>query len=144
MFRYYRGRGAFESLGSGLEMDDGDVGFKCNFAFVHPSTGIVEKRRADRKFESIGPILCQDLHGEGRPVNLSFPDDRSLLTALPIEGFPEVQLRVRYATEHRCGIVLHGSGLTDNITGTDPLRDGCPLGTATALDASPEVTSCGW
>ena len=66
-----------------------------------------------------------------------------MLTALPIDGFPEVQLRVRYATEHRCGIVLHGSGLTDSITGTDPLRDGCPLGIATPLDASPEVKSCG-
>ena len=63
MCRYYRGRGAFESLGAGLAMEDGDVGFKCNFAFMDRRSGIVIKRRADRNFESIGPRLCKDLDG---------------------------------------------------------------------------------
>jgi 2,3-bisphosphoglycerate-independent phosphoglycerate mutase len=30
--RYYRGRGAFESMGAGLPMAPGDIAFKSNFA----------------------------------------------------------------------------------------------------------------
>lgn len=44
-----------------------------------------------------------------------------------IPEFPEIQVSVRYATEHRCGIVLHHkfnpNALTDTIIGTDPLKD---------------------
>ncbi|KAL6783755.1 hypothetical protein ACKKBF_B05675 [Auxenochlorella protothecoides x Auxenochlorella symbiontica] len=110
----YRGRGAFESLGAGLLMDPGDIAFKANFATLDPASGIVLRRRADRRFEAEGPVLCAALDG------------------LPIPGFPELGLRVRYATEHRAGVVIAGPGLTDAITGTDPLRDGLPL-----LDPAP-------
>ena len=47
------------------------------------------------------------------------------------------QVSVRYATEHRCGVVLHGPGLCDRISGTDPLRDGLPLRVSAPLDGSP-------
>jgi 2,3-bisphosphoglycerate-independent phosphoglycerate mutase len=46
---------------------------------------------------------------------------------------------VKYATEHRCGVVVRGSGLSDAISGTDPLKDNLPLLTVTPLDDSPEV-----
>lgn len=48
-------------------------------------------------------------------------------------------MRVKYATEHRCGIVFHGNGLTDAIAGTDPLRDNLPLRVPTPLNESDEV-----
>jgi 2,3-bisphosphoglycerate-independent phosphoglycerate mutase len=64
MFRYYRGRGAFESMGAGLPMAPGDIAFKSNFAALNTATGIVEKRRADRQFEHLGPTLCGALDGE--------------------------------------------------------------------------------
>ena len=60
--RYYRGRGAFESMGAGLQMQPGDVAFKSNFATLDAG-GIVIKRRADRRFEEEGPVLCQALNG---------------------------------------------------------------------------------
>ena len=114
----YRGRGAFESLGAGLPMRAGDIAFKANFACVDEATGVVVSRRADRRFEAEGPALCAALDG------------------LPLPGFPELALRVRYATEHRAGVVLSGPGLTDAITGTDPLRDGLPLLDPAPLDAA--------
>ncbi len=46
---------------------------------------------------------------------------------LKLPSFPEHSVRVQYATEHRCGVVLAGPGLSDSITGTDPLRDNLPL-----------------
>ena len=61
--RYYRGRGAFESMGAGIPMEPGDIAFKSNFATIDEDSGVVLRRRADRRFEDLGPILCQALDG---------------------------------------------------------------------------------
>jgi 2,3-diphosphopglycerate-independent phosphoglycerate mutase len=119
--RLYAGRGAFESMGAGLAMAPGDIAFKCNFATLDTATGLVLRRRADRDFEAAGPALSAALDG------------------LAIPGFPRHALAVRYATEHRCGVVLRGPGLSDAVGGTDPLRDGLPLRVAEPLDGSPEA-----
>jgi 2,3-bisphosphoglycerate-independent phosphoglycerate mutase len=47
-FQHYRGRGSFEVMGSGISMNKGEIGFKCNFAFMDHN-GVVTKRRADSK-----------------------------------------------------------------------------------------------
>ncbi|KAL6136712.1 hypothetical protein ACLB2K_062007 [Fragaria x ananassa] len=118
---YYRGRGAFESMGAGLAMSPGDIAFKSNFATLDEKTGIVISRRADRHFEEEGPILCAALDG------------------LKLPSFPEYEIRVRYATEHRCGVVVKGPNLSGNISGTDPLKDNRLLLQAEALDGSDEA-----
>ena len=46
---------------------------------------------------------------------------------LRLPSFPEHAVSVRYATEHRCGVAVRGPGLSDAISGTDPLRDNLPL-----------------
>mmetsp|Transcript_20908 Transcript_20908/g.66218 ORF Transcript_20908/g.66218 Transcript_20908/m.66218 type:complete len:280 (+) Transcript_20908:11-850(+) len=119
---YYRGRGAFESVGAGLKMSPGDIAFKCNFATVDDE-GIVVSRRADRNFEGMGPVLCGALDG----------------VALP--SFPGHRVSVKYATEHRCGLVVSGPGLSDKIKGTDPLKDGLPLCPSEPLDDTPEAAA---
>uniref|UniRef100_A0A1D1ZKZ5 2,3-bisphosphoglycerate-independent phosphoglycerate mutase 1 n=1 Tax=Anthurium amnicola TaxID=1678845 RepID=A0A1D1ZKZ5_9ARAE len=118
---YYRGRGAFESMGAGLAMSPGDIAFKSNFATLDESTGIVTSRRADRHFEEQGPILCAALDG------------------MKLPSFPEYEVRVRYATEHRCGVVVKGPKLSGNISGTDPLKDNRLLLKAEALDDTEEA-----
>lgn len=45
----------------------------------------------------------------------------------------------RYATEHRCGVVVKGPNLSGNISGTDPLKDNRLLLKAEALDDSDEA-----
>ena len=116
--------GAFESMGAGLEMSSGDIAFKCNFATVaedgrngEEDDPIVVARRCDRNFEREGPQLC------------------AILDKMHIPGFPDYEVRVKYATEHRCGVVVRGPGLSDKITGTDPLRDGLRLIKCSATDA---------
>jgi len=86
-------------------MESGDIAFKCNFATLEEEdeeeeegegrdgkeiapTPLVVSRRADRAFEEAGPVLCSALDG------------------LELPGFPGVEVRVRYATEHRAGVVL--------------------------------------
>ena len=34
-------------MGSGIPMEIGEIGFKCNFAYMDENTKIVTKRRAD-------------------------------------------------------------------------------------------------
>ncbi|KAF9684069.1 hypothetical protein SADUNF_Sadunf04G0079300 [Salix dunnii] len=118
---YYRGRGAFESMGAGLAMSPGDIAFKSNFATLDEKTGIVTSRRADRHFEEEGPILCAALDGMRLP------------------SFPEYEVRVRYATEHRCGVVVKGPKLSGNISSTDPLKDNRMLLQVEALDGTDEA-----
>ncbi|KAI5559156.1 hypothetical protein BDE02_17G090700 [Populus trichocarpa] len=118
---YYKGRGAFESMGAGLAMSPGDIAFKSNFATLDEETGIVTSRRADRHFDKEGPILCAALDG------------------MKLPSFPEYEVRVRYATEHRCGVVVKGPRLSCNISGTDPLKDNRLLLQAEALDDTDEA-----
>ncbi|CAL9232152.1 unnamed protein product [Arabidopsis halleri] len=118
---YYRGRGAFESMGAGLAMSPGDIAFKSNFATLDEDSGVVVSRRADRHFEEEGPILCAALDG------------------MKLPSFPEYEVRVRYATEHRCGVVVKGPRLSGNISGTDPLKDNRLLLEAKPLDESEEA-----
>lgn len=61
-FEEYRGRGSFETMGSGLDMNPGEIGFKCNFAHMDKDC-IVKKRRVDRGFESWGLPLITLIDG---------------------------------------------------------------------------------
>lgn len=45
----------------------------------------------------------------------------------------------RYATEHRCGVVVKGPKLSGNISGTDPLKDNRLLLQAQPLDDTDEA-----
>lgn len=45
----------------------------------------------------------------------------------------------RYATEHRCGVVVKGPKLSGNISGTDPLKDNRLLLQAEPLDDTEEA-----
>ena len=56
-------------------MAPGDIAFKSNFATLDPGTGVVLRRRADRRFEDLGPQLCAALDGLRLP---SFPQARRL------------------------------------------------------------------
>ncbi|KAG5474807.1 hypothetical protein LSCM4_03984 [Leishmania orientalis] len=147
---YYRGRGAYEALGAGLELEDEDVAFKGNFStFADWTEGLlgdadpaleakavmstssadqyVTHRRCDRDFTAEGPVLCNDLNGTTVSADLD---------GVPFD-YPHT-IKMQYATEHRCGVALSGAQrvvradgstevlgmLSDKITGTDPLMDG--------------------
>eukprot|EP00762_Andalucia_godoyi_P007104 ANDGO_01837.mRNA.1 2 len=123
--KYYRGRGAFESMGAGIDMQVGDIAFKSNFAVVRDRasecclrcgvTPFVTSRRADRHFQPYGPPLCAYLSEKCADLGVFEPKFR---------GY---SVLVQYSTEHRCGVRVRGPGLSDAISGTDPLRDNLPL-----------------
>ncbi|KAJ6752951.1 COFACTOR-INDEPENDENT PHOSPHOGLYCERATE MUTASE [Salix koriyanagi] len=94
---------------------------QSNFATLDEETGTVISRRADRHFDGEGPVLCAALDG------------------MKLPSFPEYEVRVRYATEHRCGVVEKGPRLSCNISGTDPLKDKRLLLQSEALNDSDEA-----
>jgi 2,3-diphosphopglycerate-independent phosphoglycerate mutase len=117
---YYSGRGSLETMGSGLDMKIGDIGFKSNFATI--KDGIVISRRADRNFEMIGPIFCEFL-------NQKMKEHFEIM-------YPKHEILFKYSTEHRCGIRIRGPNLTNTISNTDPLKDGLPLLESKSLENS--------
>ena len=51
-----------------------------------------------------------------------------------VEGYPGYSVQVKHATEHRVGVRIRGPNLTNDIDGTDPLKDNRKLCIAKPLD----------
>jgi 2,3-diphosphopglycerate-independent phosphoglycerate mutase len=125
----YRGRGAFEAEGDGLEIRPGDVAFKCNFAHMDDETGVVTQRCAARGalFHSYCEKECRDkLDGVGLP------------------SFPNVSVSVKHAHKHRCVVRLRAAPgvLSDAVTDTDPLVDGEAIRPSAAIDPTSRPVVC--
>lgn len=116
--RVYTGRGPFEAIGAGLDLQPGDVAFRCNFASVN-SDGEILDRRAGRIRSPETDQLAEALDG------------------MDIEG---VECTVRAGTEHRAVLLLRGDGLSPDVTDCDPgeetqLRTCMPLTEEAAFTA---------
>ncbi len=113
----YPGRGPVEARGINMDVADGDVLFRCNFATVDKN-GVVKDRRAGR-INGGTKDLAQALDGLGLG-----------------DG---VRSRFAPATEHRGVLILRGPGLGGAVTDTDPKVTGKPVLAAQATDGSPEA-----
>lgn len=96
-FIYYRGRGPFEALGVGVELEPGDVAFRANFATLDGEEKVIDRRAGRLKEE--GKELAQALGN------------------LTIEGVKTIFIS---STEHRGVLVLRGEGLSPEVSDTDP------------------------
>lgn len=93
---YYRGRGPFEALGVGVELKQGDVAFRCNFATVDSDFRVIDRRAGRLKDE--GAELAKSLQG------------------MSVEGVEAIFLS---STEHRGTLILRGDGLSPAVSDTD-------------------------
>lgn len=110
----YPGRGPIEAAGVGIELKDGDVAFRCNFATMDKKGKIID-RRAGRIREGTVELAAA-------------------LNGLEIDG---VKLIFKAATEHRAVMVLRGEGLCDKVTDTDPKDINLSIKFAEGKDESP-------
>ncbi|MEM3851483.1 MAG: 2,3-bisphosphoglycerate-independent phosphoglycerate mutase [Methanomassiliicoccales archaeon] len=117
--KVYTGRGPLEAVGAGVEMKAGDVAFRCNFATVD-ERGVVKDRRAGRIKE---------------------PETAELASLLQGIEIGEHRLTFKESTEHRCVLVIHGSGLGANVTDTDPGVEGKAILQAEGKDTSSQQTA---
>ena len=99
----YTGRGAFEALGAGINLQLGDIAFRGNLATVQRTRGRrlkVLDRRAGRHVTE-GDELAKLVNG------LSLPSS------------PNIDVIVKRTTEHRCVVILRGVNLSRRISDTD-------------------------
>ena len=120
---FHSGRGAFETEGSGMPVNYGEIAFKCNFSYMNHVTRIVHKRRVDRHFSNWGLDLIKVIDG------------------LEIPGFKGYKVVARHATEHRIGLKICGPGLSYKISATDPLVDNKRIKNVRALEPSAAKTA---
>ena len=97
----YTGRGPFEALGIGMDIQPGDVALRCNFATVNSDLDVLD-RRAGR------------IHA---------PETTELIESLDGMDIDGVECIVRESTEHRAVLVLRGDDLSADITDADPGPD---------------------
>ncbi len=112
------GRGVLEAMGIGLELGPGTIAARGNYAVVD-SNGIVTDRRAGRIADDISREL-------------------SRLISTRIE---DVDIEVRTVREHRLAIVLRGPGLSAEVSGSDPLKNGLKPASLHALVPEGEKTA---
>jgi 2,3-bisphosphoglycerate-independent phosphoglycerate mutase len=123
-YQTYTGRGAYEALGSGLEVREHDVAFRGNFATVDDALVVVDRRAG--RLQWGGEALATVLNG------------------ITLEGFPEVNVIVQHTVEHRLALLLRGPHLSQKVSDSDPHEEHRPVQTTCALDSSSEAsrTAC--
>lgn len=98
------GRGILEAAGMDMDIKDGDIAVRCNFASAD-GKGIITDRRAGRipteKCEEICSLLSQSIKY--------------------IDG---VEVIIRPGLQHRFVVVFRGKDLCDKLTDSDPLMEG--------------------
>jgi len=112
------GRGVLEAVGVGIDLDPSDIAVRGNYCTVD-AAGVVTDRRAGRIKNEIS-----------RPL--------SSLLSTKIE---DVEIKVETVKEHRLAIVLHGPGLSAEVSDSDPLKNGYRPLPLKALTAQAEKTA---
>lgn len=99
----YVGRGVIESIGAGLDFQDGDLALRGNFATMDDS-GVITDRRAGRVIKSEESVaIAKELED-----NIQFSDGKSSVKVVPTVG-------------HRVIVALRSDQpLSGRITNTDP------------------------
>ncbi len=113
--KYYFGRGPIEALGAEVEVQEGDVAFRCNFATLE--NGLVIDRRAGRINVAEGtPELAKELN------------------KIKISSVSGVQIIFKESIGHRGVLVLRGPNLSTQIIDNDPHSPNKPPTKITALE----------
>ncbi|MFW5630305.1 MAG: hypothetical protein ACOCNB_05915 [Acetivibrio ethanolgignens] len=109
----YPGRGPIEAFGNGMQLLEGDVALRCNFATVDDEMTVIN-RRAGRIREGT----------------------KELADAINGMEIDNIKILFKEATEHRAVLVLRGAQLSDRISDTDPKKENLPVKESVALDHS--------
>ncbi len=103
-FKYYTGRGPLEALGADLDMKDGDLALRCNFATLGHGNRIVDRR------------VKRSLTTE-EAVKLS----KAINREVKLESYP-AEFKFKNTIGHRAVLVIRSKGktLSNKITNSDP------------------------
>lgn len=96
--KYYPGRGPLEALGIGMDLRDGDVAFRANFATVGKDMVVVD-RRAGR---------------------ISTPEAHELAREIAGTRIGGLEFIFKASVEHRGALIVRGKDASGDIGDTDP------------------------
>ena len=116
-YEVYTGRGPFEAAGVDVDVQPGDVAFRCNFSTADEDLTITD-RRAGRIEVGTDKI--------SETINQMKIDDN-------------VEVIFKESTGHRAVLVLRGEGLSDQITDADPKHEGHKPKVVKPLDDTKEA-----
>jgi 2,3-bisphosphoglycerate-independent phosphoglycerate mutase len=102
-YKYYTGRGPLECEGTGIPMEPGMIGFRCNYATVSKD-GIITDRRAGRIHDT---------------TDLS----RAIQEGVDLSKYG-VEFVFRSGAGHRASLALKGKGIGHCVSSNDPKKDG--------------------
>ncbi len=114
------GRGILEALGLALDMGEGDVAIRGNFATAD-GDGNLTDRRAGRIPTEEGQRVCEKI----RPA---------------LAGFESPSFEIHAGEGYRFVLLIRGEGLSAAIADTDPQKTGVPPLDLRALDSQAEST----
>ena len=115
-YECYQGRGVYEALGAGLELEDGDIAFRCNFATVNDRMAVTDRRAG--RISGVGQELAKGLNGQ---------------------KVDSIEIVFKATTEHRGVLVLRGEGLSRNVSDVDPHESNVPVLKSKPLDGTMEA-----
>ncbi|HDP73904.1 MAG TPA: 2,3-bisphosphoglycerate-independent phosphoglycerate mutase [Candidatus Woesearchaeota archaeon] len=99
-YLFYFGRGIYEALGAGFELEESDVAFRANLATLKDS--IIKDRRAGRDDKYMKELY-------------------SSVDGMKIE---DIKVISKHTSEHRGVVIFRGNGLSNLITDADPHKTG--------------------
>jgi len=100
---YYLGRGPYEVVGAGMQIKEGDVALRANFATVSTGFKVID-RRAGRISET-----------------------QSLIKAISGQKIQGIKFLMKKSFGHRVGLILMGKNLSAEITDADPKETNKPV-----------------
>lgn len=116
-YEVYTGRGPFEAAGIHVDVEPGDIAFRCNFATAEDDLTVIDRRagRISSRTDEIADTINQ----------MKLDDN--------------VEVIFKESDAHRAVLVLRGEGLSDKITDADPKHEGNKPKTVKATDDSEEA-----
>ena len=103
--QYYTGRGPLECEGSGITMEPGMIGFRCNYATL-AKDGRISDRRAGRIHDTTAVSAA-------------------IQKGVDLKKFG-VEFTFRSGAGHRAALALKGDGLGHCVSSNDPKKEGVP------------------
>ena len=103
-FAHHVSRGALESLGAGLNMRNGDLALRCNFATLAPDNSIIDRRAGRNLTQEEADELAQAVNEQ-----------------VQLESYP-ASLQIKSTVTYRAALIIRSEEkrLSGNISNTDP------------------------
>ncbi len=128
-FKVYTGRGPFEALGIGMQVQQGDICFRCNFASLE----------GDLQLSSDGAFSgARIVDRRAQRISEGTHDLAAAVDGMTIE---DVTCYVKESVEHRAALVMRGPGLGARVSDVDPHEADSPPHAAAGADDPSQKTA---